>query len=344
MQGGVAALEAALERGMARVEDEVSAPAEAANEDAIAAAFSRRYADRLRYDHHRGRWYIWEKTRWRVEETGLALHLAREECRRTAEALPLDEKEVTKLLRAGTTTAVIRFAQIDRRHAVTSDIWDPDHFALGTPGGTVDLRTGRLRAAQRGDHITRLTAVAPAATAECPTWLSFLEDATQADAGLVRFLQQIAGYCLTGDTREHALFFIYGPGGNGKSVFLNTLNGILADYAETAAMDTFAASAHDKHSDRHRHAARRAPRLGLGDRGRPRLGRDPGEAADRRRQGDRPLHAAGQLHLHPALQARHRRQPQAGAAPTSTTRRSGASTSIPFTRKPPRPTSSSRRS
>jgi P4 family phage/plasmid primase-like protien len=248
VQGGAAAIEAALERGTAKVEDEVSAPAEAANEDAIAAAFSRRYADRLRYDHHRGRWYFWEKTRWRVEETGLALHLAREECRRTAEALPLDEKEVTKLLRAGTTAAVIRFAQIDRRHAVTSEIWDPDHFALGTPGGTVDLRTGRLRAAQRGDHITQLTAVAPAASAECPTWLSFLEDATQADDGLVRFLQQIAGYCLTGDTREHALFFIYGPGGNGKSVFLNTLNGILADYAETAVMDAFAASAHDKHS------------------------------------------------------------------------------------------------
>ncbi|MFO1140834.1 MAG: hypothetical protein U1E59_00335 [Amaricoccus sp.] len=88
MQGGVAAVEAALERGAAKVEDEVSAPAEAANEDVIAAAFSRRYADRLRYDHHRGRWYVWEKTRWRVEETGLALHLAREECRRTAEALP----------------------------------------------------------------------------------------------------------------------------------------------------------------------------------------------------------------------------------------------------------------
>jgi putative DNA primase/helicase len=113
------------------------------------------------------------------------------------------------------------------------------------PAGTVDLRTGRLRAAQRGDNITRLTAVAPAALAECPTWLGFLEDATQADAGLVRFLRQIAGYCLTGDTREHALFFIYGPGGNGKSVFLNTLNGILADYAETAVMDAFAASAHD---------------------------------------------------------------------------------------------------
>ena len=73
-----------------------------------------------------------------------------------------------------------------------------------------------MRATQRGDHITRLTAVAPAAAAECPTRRSLLQDATQADARLVRFLQQIAGYCLTGDTREHALFFIYGPGGNGK--------------------------------------------------------------------------------------------------------------------------------
>jgi len=60
-------------------------------------------------------------------------------------------------------------------------------------------------------------------------------------------MQQIAGYSLTGDIREHALFFVYGPGGNGKSVFLNTLTNILADYATTAAMDTFTASKADRH-------------------------------------------------------------------------------------------------
>ncbi len=42
--------------------------------------------------------------------------------------------------------------------------------------------------------------------------------------------------------------FVYGPGGNGKSVFLNVLTGILAEYAKTAAMDTFTASKGDKHS------------------------------------------------------------------------------------------------
>ena len=41
--------------------------------------------------------------------------------------------------------------------------------------------------------------------------------------------------------------FVYGPGGNGKSVFLNTLVNILGDYACTSAMDTFTASGNDRH-------------------------------------------------------------------------------------------------
>ena len=118
---------------------------------------------------------------------------------------------------------------------------------LGTPGGVVDLCTGKLRPAAQGDFITKLTTVAPAETADCPIWLKFLNEATGKDTDLIRFLQQWAGYCLTGDTREHALLFVYGPGGNGKSVWLNTIAGILADYAKNAAMETFTASQNDRH-------------------------------------------------------------------------------------------------
>ncbi|WP_048862215.1 phage/plasmid primase, P4 family, partial [Acidisphaera rubrifaciens] len=67
------------------------------------------------------------------------------------------------------------------------------------------------------------------------------------DADLVRFLQRAAGYALTGSTREHALFFGYGTGGNGKGVFLNTLAGIFGDYATIAPMETFAATQTDRH-------------------------------------------------------------------------------------------------
>ena len=111
----------------------------------------------------------------------------------------------------------------------------------------MDLRTGELRPALQSDMIVKSTAAAPSAAMECPTWLRFLDEATDGDADLQRFLQQWAGYCLTGITREHALIFVYGPGGNGKTVFVNVLGGILGDYAAVAPMETFAAS----HSDRH---------------------------------------------------------------------------------------------
>jgi putative DNA primase/helicase len=95
--------------------------------------------------------------------------------------------------------------------------------------------------------ITKITAVAPADKASCPLWLHFLDEATGGDPELTRLLQQWFGYCLTGSTQEHALMFIHGDGGNGKSVFLNTVAGIMGDYAVTAPMDAFTISTGDRH-------------------------------------------------------------------------------------------------
>jgi putative DNA primase/helicase len=87
----------------------------------------------------------------------------------------------------------------------------------------------------------------PGAAAECPSWLNFLDQATSGDAELIKFLQLVCGYAMTGLTSEHLLVFIYGPGGNGKSVFLNTVGGVLGDYHTAAAMETFTESHHDRH-------------------------------------------------------------------------------------------------
>jgi putative DNA primase/helicase len=209
-------------------------------EDAIALAFVRERGGDLRFCHHAGKWYVWTGSRWHKEETRLAFDWARRTCRE------INAAGDAVLAKAATAAAVERFAQADRVVAVTSAVWDVDPFLLGTPGGTVELKTGVLRPARQADFITRQTAVAPSKGAT-PLWQRFLEEVTLGDAELQRFLRQVAGYCLTGDVREHALFFVYGPGGNGKSVFLNVLAGVMGDYATTAAMDTFTASATDRH-------------------------------------------------------------------------------------------------
>jgi putative DNA primase/helicase len=59
---------------------------------------------------------------------------------------------------------------------------------------------------------------------------------------LVDYLQRVCGYCMTGHIKEHALFFLYGTGANGKSVFINTLRGIFGSYHATAPIETFTAT------------------------------------------------------------------------------------------------------
>lgn len=214
-------------------------------EDDAALEFAALHADRLRFDHTAGRWHEWSGAHWRPESTCLALEWARQLARGLSEAKKATTR--TALRKTAFAAGVEKFARGDRRLAVTSDHWDRDLWLLGTPGGTVDLRTGKLRAADPYDAITKLTACAPADRSDCPRWLEFLDEATGGDDALVRFLQQFFGYCLTGSTREHAMIFITGPGGNGKGVLLNTVSHIMADYAKSSAMDTFVECRTDKH-------------------------------------------------------------------------------------------------
>ena len=219
--------------------------AEPLTEDFAALAFTDRYHDRLRFDHDAGRWFMWTGARWQCERTCLVFSWARDLARELAKKAPPGGLPIAS--KAAFATNVEKFARTDRSFAVTSEIWDRDIYLLGTPGGSIDLRTGIMREAAPEDYITKLTAVAPADQPDCPRWLQFLREATNNDGGLIAFLQQCAGYMLTGDTKEHSLLFIHGGGGNGKSVFQNTIAGILNDYAATAAMDTFTASNSDKH-------------------------------------------------------------------------------------------------
>jgi putative DNA primase/helicase len=213
-------------------------------EDNAAVLFVEQYGNDLRFCHSTGAWFRWQLTSWSQDRTGIAFQWARELNRRLAENQDERKRYITH--KTAFASGVERFAKVDPQIAVTIDYWDRDPWLLGTPGGTVDLRTGELRDSERSDGITKTVAAAPDGGA-CPQWLRFLAEATGDDQDLVRFLQQWCGYCLTGVTREHALVFVYGPGGNGKTVFLNVVTMIMRDYATTAAMDTFTASHSDKH-------------------------------------------------------------------------------------------------
>lgn len=214
------------------------------SEDALALRFGDRHESRLRYVANWGRWLDYDGKRWAREETLWAFDLAREVCREEAgKAKSLRLADAIKS--AKTVSAVQRLAQADRRIAATTDQWDSDPWLLNTPEGVVDLRTGGMRAHSPLDYMTKITAVAPGGS--CPLWQEHLRRIMDGDEELIAYLQRVFGYGLTGITREHALFFAYGTGANGKSVTINTVLGIMDDYQRTASMETFTLAKYDRH-------------------------------------------------------------------------------------------------
>jgi len=173
-----------------------------------------------------------------------AFDLARRVCRAAANRAN-SNKVRTKLSQASTVAAVERLARADRRHATTAEVWDRDPWLLNTPAGVVDLRTGALTPHDRALCMTKITTASPGG--DCPAWLAFLAQVTGGDAELQAYLRRVVGYALTGVTTEHALFFLYGTGANGKSVFANTLTALLGDYATVAPMDMFMATTGERH-------------------------------------------------------------------------------------------------
>jgi len=213
-------------------------------DDALALKFTSKYADDWRYVAPWGHWLHWDGARWLRETTLKAFDLARRVCR---EASASCEKAniAAKVASASTVAAVERLARADRKHAAGLDIWDRDQWLLNGFEASTDLRTGELKPHARSDYMTKIAAATP--QGDAPTWRRFLADITGGDEELQRYLARMAGYALTGVTTEHALFFLYGTGANGKSVFLNTLSSVMGDYAVNAPIDTFLENKNEKH-------------------------------------------------------------------------------------------------
>jgi putative DNA primase/helicase len=213
-------------------------------DEALALRFADQHAADLRYVAFRSGWLHYDGKRWQADNTLLAFNCARKLCRTAAKEC--NEPNPAKMLASGkTSSAVERLARADRKLAATNDQWDADQWLLNTPIGVIGLRKGEVRAASPADYMTKLTAVGPGG--ECPVWQQHLLRVMGGDVDLVAYLQRVFGYCLTGVTREHALFFAYGTGANGKSVTINTVAGILNDYQRTAPVETFTASQTDRH-------------------------------------------------------------------------------------------------
>lgn len=222
----------------------------------MAKLFVQRYADG--YQHVPGLgWYRWDGSRWQIDEDDTVLWAAGDLAETISATDPrglYSTQALQQHRRRALSTSGINAMLTQARSApgmvLNAAFLDADPYALCTPVGIVDLRTGLVKKPDpRKDFHSRSTTVGPQQM-PTPRWQRFLADTFGDDTEsreMIRFLQLLLGYSLTGDVGGQVMPFLFGAGKNGKSVLLDVLMKLLGDYADAAPPGFLMARSYEGH-------------------------------------------------------------------------------------------------
>ncbi|WP_282169071.1 phage/plasmid primase, P4 family [Ruegeria atlantica] len=224
--------------------------------------FAERHRSKVLFVSATGQWLSFNGVIWSVcqvtEIERLAKNLSRDVLASTsASANGLNPLGATDYIKAATVHAslprirrIYESAKSEPGIAVADpSVFDADPFLFAVANGVVDLRTGDLREAAPMDFLSKMGSVRFERGAEAPKFLSFLRK-IMPDKEVRCFVQRAVGYMLTGSVVEEKVFFFWGNGANGKSVFGNVLASLMGDYAVSLGSSLVAKSKHDNEAER----------------------------------------------------------------------------------------------
>jgi P4 family phage/plasmid primase-like protien len=203
------------------------------SDDGMAMLLVNTYGHRIRRCSDRGRWYEWDGHVWAEcpKDAAPIRESAKDIARRLPEHTDKALKWKTYAESARGVSAMLQQASSDPRIAIPYSQFDAHPYELNTPGGIVDLTTGQLLPSDPTRLHSRSTLATPNPDADRTVWAQFLDVTFNRDAALIEYLQRLVGYSAIGQVGVHILPYCYGSGGNGKGVFLETIQGVLGDYA-----------------------------------------------------------------------------------------------------------------
>ena len=199
-------------------------------------------------------WMFWDGTRWLLDadaEASLLMMKFTDDLYRNAQAklalaedkasLEKAKKEFAIVCRLRTAPGISHLTNILKSivNEPRTDAFDADPWALNTPDGIVDLRTGQIGPHDPRAKCTKCTAVSPGSMG-ADKWLEFIDHITGGDREFADYLQTLAGMAAVGEVYEEGLVISYGKGGNGKSTFFGVLKAVFGDYAKAINADILA--------------------------------------------------------------------------------------------------------
>jgi putative DNA primase/helicase len=202
----------------------------------------------IRYNAAWKKWLVWNGSRWETDEGALIHERGLQTVRNIYdEVLKTDDwrerMEIEKYAILSESMrrreAFVKAASVIKALNVSSDDLDRDPWLLNVKNGTVNVATGEFREHRQEDMITKCANAEYDPAAGCPLWKQFVREIMGYNADVISFVQAVAGWAVTGDISEQAMFILYGSGANGKSTFLNTITYLLGDYAIATPTETF---------------------------------------------------------------------------------------------------------
>lgn len=211
---------------------------------ANAELFVHMWKDTVRYLHYgkQSTWLIFNGSYWAPDSKDKVTQMAIKTMQHKQEAIIKDtslEPEVkTKLLRSAASlqsktkiTAMLALATSYPAIATTiDDGWNEETMKFVCTNGVLDLTTGKLEPGDPADKLSMSSHVRFDPDATCPRWDRFIREITLDRPELAEYLQKITGYALSGSLSEQSVYFCFGGGSNGKSIFFSTLLAVFGDY------------------------------------------------------------------------------------------------------------------
>ena len=232
-----------LKSAFSRFKPKPKNPTDVGNAERLIAT----YGNDIRYVYEYRSWIHWDDNIWVTDENGHMDRLAKQVAKSIFLEVEDEQDEDLKKRLAHHAlsseslkrlSSMIDVSTTEIGITISQSTLDNDKYLLGVKNGIIDLKTGNLLPSTKSQMITKRANVEYDADAKCPVWENALSQMMAGDQDVVEYLQRAVGYSLTGDTREHILFFLHGFGENGKSVFINIIQKLLNDYAAQTPVST----------------------------------------------------------------------------------------------------------
>lgn len=131
----------------------------------------------------------------------------------------------------------------------TTETFDAKPGMVLLRNGLFDMETLTLRAPRAEDYMLKRTDVEWDPKAECPAFLEFIHavfSQNEEPLEMVRFIQEVMGYTLSGSISEQKVFVHVGDGANGKSKVLGVLKKLVGGYGNIFNADDVGAKSKGK--------------------------------------------------------------------------------------------------